>query len=119
MTYKREMERLIKRNTAIVLLWHAFKTKVDEKVRSGRFQWASFLLIIRIKRRLVKTTGKNTIEERDRDRIRDAMSHNISWMKDSINNNAGEGILNFMRKTGWRYELKNICVTYVHTVKGI
>jgi hypothetical protein len=51
--------------------------------------------------------------------MRDTLCIYTSFISPSLSTLASTTLLDFMRRTAWRYELKNICVTYVSTVKRI
>ena len=69
--------RMVNRATLhqiIALLFKNFRHQVGIVMRRNRFQWASFMMIMRIKRKVRAVTRGATTEERNRQRLRCALT---------------------------------------------
>jgi len=75
------------------------------------------MVVIRLKARLVRLTGKRSIQERDLMRKRQAITYSSQVLTSIVEGKARTAVVEFLRKTLWRKNVKKILTTFVPKIK--
>ena len=75
------------------------------------------MVVIRMKAKLVRMTGRKTIEERDLMRKRQALVFMFYGLTPVVEDKAQIEIVEFLRKTLWRRKLRQILRRFVPKIK--